>query len=401
MTRSAFARSLLLVLILSLFLSAPSHVLAATRKDAKEHQRKAAAARKEAARYQRAAEQLLTETKALESRIDKLDAEIGDLNGDIAVVSARKARLEGEIDVLRNRISQKEAEIVETQEAYDFQTTLLARRAESTYKQGDSFYLDLVLGSEDFTDLVSRASFIQRIIQRDHDIASGLAATKTTLQTKKMQFERDVETLSTKRATIDAEETELEKLRNAEAGKRDQHRKAQAEKSALYSEKKHNADRLKAQAAAEERESDKIMAELSGYGGSGRYNGVMAWPVPGYENVGSPFGPRMHPILHYTRMHTGIDIGAPHGAKIIASGSGKVIYSGYRGGYGNTVMIDHGNGVVTLYAHQSSIVAGNGSRVTRGEVIGRVGSTGMSTGPHLHFEVRVNGSPRNPMNYLD
>jgi murein DD-endopeptidase MepM/ murein hydrolase activator NlpD len=108
----------------------------------------------------------------------------------------------------------------------------------------------------------------------------------------------------------------------------------------------------------------------------------------------------MHPILHVRKLHTGIDIRAPKGARIVAAGSGKVIFAGSNGGYGNFTMIDHGNGLVTCYAHQSSIVVSKGQHVSAGTTIGYVGSTGLSTGPHLHFEVRVNGTPVNPMGYL-
>ncbi|MCL2503339.1 MAG: M23 family metallopeptidase [Coriobacteriia bacterium] len=128
----------------------------------------------------------------------------------------------------------------------------------------------------------------------------------------------------------------------------------------------------------------------------------MAWPVPSSRRVTSYFGYRTHPIFGDRRLHTGLDIGASQGSVIVAAGSGTVIYTGYRGGYGNTVMIDHGNGVVSLYAHQAngSIMVQTGQKVASGEQIGKVGSTGNSTGPHLHFEVRVNGTPKNPLNYL-
>ena len=127
----------------------------------------------------------------------------------------------------------------------------------------------------------------------------------------------------------------------------------------------------------------------------------MAWPVPASHRITSPYGWRICPF-HGRELHPAIDIGAPQGSSIVAAGSGTVIYAGYRGSYGNTIMIDHGNGVVTLYAHQASggFRVGRVRSVSQGQRIGTVGSTGNSTGPHLHFEVRVNGAAKNPMGWM-
>ena len=127
-------------------------------------------------------------------------------------------------------------------------------------------------------------------------------------------------------------------------------------------------------------------------------SGVLSWPVNGV--VTSPFGYRIHPIFHVRKLHTGVDLHAGMGVSIHAAGAGTVVSAGWRGGYGKCVVVDHGGGLATLYAHQSQILVSVGQKVKRGEVIGKVGSTGYSTGPHLHFEVRVNGSPVNPLNYL-
>ena len=129
-----------------------------------------------------------------------------------------------------------------------------------------------------------------------------------------------------------------------------------------------------------------------------RGGGVLAWPLPG--PILSGFGPRVHPILGTTKMHNGLDLDGPSGQPITAAGSGTVILAGAKGGYGTTVMIDHGGGMVTLYAHQSSIAVSQGQKVSSGQVIGYVGSSGLSTGPHLHFEVRIGGDPADPLAYL-
>ena len=132
-------------------------------------------------------------------------------------------------------------------------------------------------------------------------------------------------------------------------------------------------------------------------------NGSMYWPMPGYSvgrGSGSKFGMRVHPILGVYKLHTGVDIPAPGGTPIYAAKAGDVIDAGYKVGYGRCVTIDHGNNESTLYAHQSGIAVSIGQKVVRGEIIGYVGSTGFSTGNHLHFEVRINNVPQNPLNFL-
>lgn len=128
--------------------------------------------------------------------------------------------------------------------------------------------------------------------------------------------------------------------------------------------------------------------------------GTFTWPVPGCTKITDPFGPRIHPITKKKSTHTGVDIGAPYGTKIVAANTGTVIISGYNYAYGNYVVIDHGGGYSTLYGHMSKIAAKKGANVKKGAVIGYVGSTGLSTGNHCHFEIRKNGVAENPMNHF-
>jgi murein DD-endopeptidase MepM/ murein hydrolase activator NlpD len=148
-------------------------------------------------------------------------------------------------------------------------------------------------------------------------------------------------------------------------------------------------------------ESKELEKKILALQSNGKYTqGKIGWPVPSSTRITSPYGYRIHPILKTKKLHTGIDIGAKSGSAVLAGNAGKVIFAGYYGGYGYTVIIDHGGKISTLYAHNSKLLVKEGDEVKRGQDIAKIGSTGLSTGPHLHFEVRENGQHKNPMNYL-
>ena len=172
-----------------------------------------------------------------------------------------------------------------------------------------------------------------------------------------------------------------------------------AKQRGLLAELDHEIEHFEGEIAALEKEQarlEALLAEEQAPGGVSPAGFVR--PVPG--PITSAFGPRLHPILGYSRMHTGVDMTAPQGQEIRSAADGRVILAAWYGGYGNTVIIDHGGGMATLYAHQSSISVGYGSQVSGGDVIGKAGATGLATGPHLHFEVRINGAPVDPAPYL-
>ncbi|MHB1451257.1 MAG: murein hydrolase activator EnvC family protein [Coriobacteriia bacterium] len=404
----ALSLAITLGLIWSLLLS--SVAFGATVDDLRAHERAAQAARDAAAAAQSTADRLAAEAEALDTTIASIQGEINALADDIAIATERTTRLETEVNELTARINAKQGEIEATQAEYERQQTLLGARIESTYKNGDLAYFELLLESKNIEDFITRTNLVQRVIKSNTELADGLKASRITLEKIKAEIERDRETVDAKRAEAAAEEKRLLDLRNRHQGKLNAQKSAQDQKEALVAENKANAVRLRAQAEAEEAESAKIARELYGTG-SGYFAGVMAFPVPGFEQTptgGSAFGYRIHPILGYRKMHTGIDIGGRavgkniNGATIVAAADGKVIYAGYRGGYGYCTIIDHGNGVTSLYAHQlaGTISVSKGQQVSKRDAIGKVGSTGLSTGPHLHFEVRVNGNPVDPMKYL-
>lgn len=381
---------------------------AVTQKDLSDARQRAESARKAAAAAEALANELARQTAELDKRIDSLELKVAELDPQITAATSRSASLRAEVEKLRAQISSKQADIAETQATLEREQGLLDDRMSTTYKQGDWYYLDLLLGSEDINDLIARTELVRRVIQSNQNLAADLTRTKADLERAQIELQRSLEAVQLKRAEAERVEKDLRNLRAQRKANVNAHESALAEKSSLLVETKANAARYRKIAAEEEAESKRIANELARASrGSGIYNGVMAWPVPGFYNVTSSFGYRVHPIFGDRRLHTGIDIGKNgsqpiNGAAIVAAGDGTVIYAGYRSGYGNTVMIDHGNGVVSLYAHQQSggIKVSNGASVKKGQRVGTVGSTGFSTGPHLHFEVRVNGTPKDPMSYL-
>ena len=404
MHRSRAYLATLLALVLAFACAAPA--FGVTSADLAKHQKAADTARAKAAQQAALAKKLSKETARLDAIVGDLQKQTDALNPSIASATKRVDRLEADVADLRQSISDKQAEIDRTQATYEVEQGFFARRVVARYKQSDLFYLELLLGAQNIGDFIARTEFVDRAIRSSNSIAADLTRTKSGLVRARSDLDRTLEAVGVKRREATAVEGQLRDLHDTRQAKTDRQNSVLKQKSELLSQSKKNVKRLAAIAAAEESESSRIAALLRG-NGSGAYHGVMAWPVPGFYRVTSPFGWRMHPVLHVRKFHSGIDIGRNGsqqilGAVILAAGSGTVIWAGPRGGYGNVVMIDHGNGVVTVYGHQRAggIRVHRGQHVTRGQRIGTVGSTGLSTGPHLHFEVRVNGTPKNPMTYL-
>jgi len=392
--------ALTLALCVSLF--APSAALALSSKDVAAHAAAAAAARKKAAAEQTKANALLSETQRLETQISGIEAELEKLGTEIGTATQRRANLDSQIELLRSEISAKEALIAQLKFDYDRRVDAMSARVDSAYRTGDWAYIEMLLSSENLADLIQRTEFVTLLIQDDETAATELEGSRQALETANTEMARSLETIQVKRNEAKAEEQGLRTLQSSRDNKRAAEQSVQDQKAALLAQTKKNIARLRAMALAEEQESARIANLLKNGAshGTGKYAGTFTWPTPGYTRISSPFGYRIHPILHVKKLHTGIDIAAPSGAKIVAAGAGTVIFAGYNGGYGNCTMIDHGNGLVTLYGHQKRIVVSKGARVSAGTTIGYVGSTGMSTGAHLHFEVRINGTPTNPQNYL-
>ncbi len=334
----------------------------------------------------------------LDGRLAAIQKRLDGLGDQIAAVEEKLSVTREKLDVLRKELRLKKLELEAAQAELELEQRNFAERAVLSYKSDDLDYVDVLLSSSDFEDLISRVNVIHDLLGGNNELVGGLESARNQVDAEKDAIAKREGAVADAAQVLQEKSDELAALRAAQA----------ASQAAALSVRQQKSGALKGvnkDLAELERQEDQILAEsqalsgvVGGSGSTGGGSGSLGWPVSG--SVVSPYGYRIHPILGYRKLHTGIDIAVGYGVPIHSAAAGTVIYASWMGGYGNVIIVDHGDGLSTLYAHQSSLAVGNGARVTRGQTVGYVGSTGFSTGPHLHFEVRVNGNPVDPMGYL-
>lgn len=320
------------------------------------------------------------EQKSIQQEIDSLDGELRALGLEIDSFELQKQEI-------NMKIAESEQKINELIQEIDKNNEVLEERLRVMYKNGSAGYMEVILKSENLIDALTRMDMIQLIVESDVELLQSINDQK--LQVEELKVEQE-----TKRM-------ELTAVINNLNVKQDEVMIASRSKEVYMSSLKSNLKEIQRQEAAMEAQSAQIEKDILAAQRAVEYaGGEMAWPVPGQYRVTSNFGGRADPITGVWSSHGGTDIAAPYASTIVSANDGVVIFAGWHYSYGNYVIVDHGGGIATLYGHCSKLLVGKGQAVSRGEKIALVGSTGYSTGNHLHFEVRINGVRTQPMDYL-
>lgn len=329
----------------------------------------------------------------LQTYISQLDRQVNSLESQIQ-------DLEGEIEKKKEEIARKEEELQQAEAEADEQYEQMKKRICYMYEKGQDSFLVLLLESESLADMLNRADYARQISDYDRkmldnlrEIREMIAEHKKLLEEEEAEQEALLEELESQKAAVDRaiavkaqEIASYQSQINSASGEQGEYEKQLQEQEKLLEQVEYQ---IAAAAAAKAAKED----------GDGGASGFL-WPCPASHRITSNFGPRQAPVAGASTYHKGIDVGAASGSAIVAAASGRVTTSAYSGSAGNYVVISHGNGVSTVYMHASALYVSEGEMVSQGQKIAAVGSTGFSTGPHLHFGVIVNGSYVNPLNYV-
>lgn len=340
---------------------------------------------------QRQAEEQQAKTNEASAKVENVSERLRQIQEELRVATAEYREVKGQLDSVEDKISDNTELLEKTEADLKVKNKKLQQRVRDIYINGQISYVDVLFGAKDFADLMTRMDVLKRIIKHDYDLIMKVKEEKTTVENTRAQLEKDkaeaevlVADAQAKKAKVEDKESEQQVLLDQAIYDRDTSERMYEEIMAASQEVANMIRRSQMSSA--------------GYSGAPAGAGGMIWPISG--PITSEFGWRTHPIFGTARFHSGLDIGGDYGMPIYAAASGTVIYAGWISGYGNAVIIDHGGGVTTLYGHNDSLNVSEGENVAQGQVIAMCGSTGNSTGPHCHFEVRENGEPVSPYGYL-
>lgn len=344
----------------------------------------------------------------LEDAKEELSDYVVELDGQLMSIQEKLSELEIKVAEKEQEIAQIKQQLKEAEENEANQYAAMKQRIRFMYERGNQTYLTMLFEAENFSDMLNKAEYIEEISGYDRDMLTEYQNTKEAISLLKAQLETEQEALLASQQEATRKEGEMEDLivqkqEQIEDYESDISNKEQAIKEYEAEIAAQNAtiaalENKIAQAEAEQRKKDvsgNYVETTPSYTG-----GTFCWPAPSYTRISDDYGYRIHPTLGVQQFHNGIDMAAPGGSPILAAESGTVIAASYSSTMGNYIMINHGGGLYTIYMHASALYVSTGQTVTRGQKIAAVGSTGRSTGNHLHFSVRRNGSYVNPWNFL-
>ncbi|HWC13810.1 MAG TPA: peptidoglycan DD-metalloendopeptidase family protein [Actinomycetota bacterium] len=327
--------------------------------------------------------------RALQTQLDRLDRDIETKKRQLTAAQKRMAVLTSELQDILARLGKR--------------TDVFVDRAVAAYMAGPTAYVEGVLGSDSFNDVLDRYEYYQAALDADSTLIDEIGTLRDGVEERRIEVEERQDEISAAKLALQTDRAAKAVMHEETSAVLAERRQLVAAKRSLLADVRGKEARYREVANQLEREAAEKRAIIAAAGStaSGALptgGGQLLWPAAGPMTSG--YGYRTHPIFGDTRLHTGIDIAAGYGAPVVAADAGAVIYVGVMSGYGNVIVLDHGDGLSTTYNHLSSFLVGSGQSVARGSHIGGVGCTGYCTGPHLHFEVRVNGDPVDPMSYL-
>lgn len=346
----------------------------------------------------------LTDVKAIKKELENAKADLADY---VEELDANLTAIQNKINELKEKITEKEEEIaqktVELEEAVEEQKKqyeAMKTRIKFMYERGETMYVELLLGAGSFGDMLNKAEYIEKLSAYDRKMLDEYVAYTEYVSLCREGLEEEKELLDEAKAAVEEEEASLNELISSKEQEIYQmSSQIQDKESAIRAYEEEIAvqnDTIKTLEAAVAAERKRLAEE-----NARKYDGgIFTWPAPSYTRISDEYGNRMHPTLGVERFHNGIDMAAPGGSAILAAYDGKVVAADYNSSMGNYIMIDHGDSLYTVYMHASALYVSKGTEVSKGQQIAAVGSTGRSTGNHLHFSVRLNGSYVNPRSYL-